>query len=82
MRKILAATGIMGVVLFIVNELVIGQMSALLAILVDISVAVVVYGILLLLLGELTEQDIMRIPVIGRRLVQLLSLCGLCKKTV
>lgn len=82
MLKILAATVIMGVVLFIVNELVIGQMSALLAILVDISVAVVVYGILLLLLGELTEQDILRIPVIGRRLVQLLSLCGLCKKTV
>ena len=82
MLKILAATVVMGVVLFIVNELVIGQMSALLAILVDIIVAVVVYGILLLLLGELTEQDIMRIPVIGRRLVQLLSLCGLCKKTV
>lgn len=82
MLKILAATVIMGVVLFIVNELVIGQLSALLAILVDISVAVVVYGILLLLLGELTEQDILRIPVIGRRLVQLLSLCGLCKKTV
>ncbi|WP_333595350.1 polysaccharide biosynthesis protein [Anaerospora hongkongensis] len=82
MLKILAATVVMGVVLFIVNELVIGQMSALLAILVDISVAVVVYGILLLLLGELTEQDILRIPVIGRRLVQLLSLCGLCKKTV
>lgn len=82
MLKILAATVVMGVVLFIVNELVIGQMSALLAILVDILVAVVVYGILLLLLGELTEQDIMRIPVIGRRLVQLLSLCGLCKKTV
>lgn len=82
MLKILAATVIMGVVLFIVNELVIGQMSALLAILVDISVAVIVYGILLLLLGELTEQDILRIPVIGRRLVQLLSLCGLCKKTV
>ena len=82
MLKILAATVIMGVVLFIVNELVIGQMSALLAILVDISVAVIVYGILLLLLGELTEQDILRIPLIGRRLVQLLSLCGLCKKTV
>ncbi|TCL34425.1 stage V sporulation protein B [Anaerospora hongkongensis] len=82
MLKILAATVVMGVVLFIVNELVIGQMSALLAILVDILVAVVVYGILLLLLGELTEQDIMRIPVIGRWLVQLLSLCGLCKKTV
>ncbi|WP_312198277.1 putative polysaccharide biosynthesis protein [Anaerospora hongkongensis] len=82
MLKILAATVIMGVILFIVNELVIGQMSALLAILVDISVAVVVYGILLLLLGELTEQDILRIPLIGRRLVQLLSLCGLCKKTV
>ncbi len=82
MLKILAATVIMGVILFIVNELVIGQMSALLAILVDIIVAVVVYGILLLLLGELTEQDIMRIPVIGRRLVQLLSVCGLCKKTV
>lgn len=82
MLKILAATVVMGVVLFIVNELVIGQMSVLLAILVDISVAVVVYGILLLLLGELTEQDILRIPVIGRRLVQLLSLCGLCKKTV
>lgn len=82
MLKILAATAVMGVFLFIVNELVIGQMSALLAILVDISVAVVVYGILLLLLGELTEQDIQRIPVIGRRLAQLLSLCGLCKKTV
>ncbi|WP_312420960.1 putative polysaccharide biosynthesis protein [Anaerospora hongkongensis] len=82
MLKILAATVIMGVVLFIVNELVIGQMSALLAILVDISVAVIVYGILLLLLGELTEQDILRIPLIGRRLVQLLSVCGLCKKTV
>lgn len=82
MLKILAATVIMGVILFIVNELVIGQMSALLAILVDISVAVVVYGILLLLLGELTEQDMLRIPLIGRRLVQLLSLCGLCKKTV
>lgn len=82
MLKILAATVIMGVVLFIVNELVIGQMSALLAILVDISVAVIVYGILLLLLGEMTEQDILRIPLIGRRLVQLLSVCGLCKKTV
>lgn len=82
MLKILAATAVMGVFLFIVNELVIGQMSALLAILVDISVAVVVYGILLLLLGELTEQDIQRIPVVGRRLAQLLSLCGLCKKTV
>lgn len=82
MLKILAATAVMGILLFVVNELVIGQVSALLAILADISVAVVVYGILLLLLGELTEQDILRIPVIGRRLAQLLSLCGLCKKTV
>lgn len=80
--KIVAATTVMGIILFVVNELVIGQMSALLAILVDISVAVVVYGILLLLLGELTEQDILRIPVIGRRLAQLLSLFGLCKKNV
>jgi stage V sporulation protein B len=78
--KIIVATAVMGIVLYTANDLLAYHMGVLLAIIADIGIAVVVYGIILLMLGELTEQDILRIPLAGSQLAKLFSLCGLLKK--
>lgn len=79
--KIIIATAVMGITLYAANEYLIQHMSALLAICADISIAIFVYGVILLLVGELTEQDILRIPLIGKGLARILLLCGLLKRS-
>lgn len=79
--KIITATAVMGITLYAVNEYFIQHMSTLLAICADISIAILVYGVILLLVGELTEQDILRIPLAGKGLVKMLLLCGLLKRS-
>jgi len=79
--KIVTATAVMGITLYAANEYLIQHMSALLAICADISIAIFVYGVILLLVGELTEQDILRIPLVGTGLARMLLLCGLLKRS-
>jgi len=79
--KIITATAVMGITLYAANEYLIQHMSALLAICADISIAILIYGVILLLVGELTEPDILRIPFFGKKLVKMLLLGGLLKRS-
>jgi len=78
--KVMLAAGVMGVVLYTVNGILSHYTAGLITIAADIIVAVGVYGIVLLLLKELTEQDLMRVPFLGRYLVKAFTLCRLFRR--
>lgn len=64
------ASLIMGVVLYEANIVVYHAVGAMTAIFIDMLIAAGVYGIILLLLGELTEHDLQRVPLVGKFLAQ------------
>ncbi|HWR45990.1 polysaccharide biosynthesis protein [Sporomusa sp.] len=68
--KIVLATGVMGAALYAANGILLHHAGGMLTIVVDMIVAVGVYGIILLLLKELTEQDLMRVPFLGSYLIR------------
>lgn len=68
--KIIVAAIVMSSVLFEANSVILRTVDALTAIFADMIIAMGVYGVVLLFLGELTEQDLQRIPVAGRYLVR------------
>ncbi|HWR07625.1 polysaccharide biosynthesis protein [Sporomusa sp.] len=76
LAKIMLATAVMGVALYTVNGILSHHAGGMLTIIVDMIVAAGVYGIVLLLMKELTEQDLKRVPIIGNYLVRALTLCG------
>ena len=71
LSKIVLASAIMGVVLYETNIVVAHAMGAMAVIFIDILIAVGVYGMILLLLGELTEHDLQRVPLVGNFLVKI-----------
>ncbi|MGL5512808.1 MAG: polysaccharide biosynthesis C-terminal domain-containing protein, partial [Sporomusa sp.] len=78
--KIMLAAGVMGVALYTANGIFSRYADGMIIIAADIIVAVGVYGIVLLLLKELTEQDLMSVPFLGRHLVKALTLCRLFRR--
>lgn len=68
--KIIFAAAVMSSVLFEANSMVSHTVGSLTAIFADMIIAMGVYGVILLFLGELTEQDLQRVPVAGRYLVR------------
>lgn len=70
LAKIVAAAAVMGVVLYEANAVLFDTIGATAAIFADILLAAGVYGIILLLLGELTEQDLRRVPLMGEFLAK------------
>lgn len=65
LAKIAVAAAVMGVVLYEANAVLFSTIGPIAAVFADILVAVGVYGIVLLFLGELTEHDLRRVPLVG-----------------
>lgn len=71
LARMAAAAAVMGVVLYEINALLFDAVGPMAAIFCDIAIAASVYGITLLLLGELTEHDLRRVPLVGNFLAKL-----------
>ena len=78
--KILFASTVMGISIYELDIfLVLQGLCNAWAALAVIMPAVVIYGLILLIIGGITGQDIAKIPLIGSRLVFLLTKLGLIK---
>ena len=79
--KSIAAAAVMGASIeYIYRFAIEGGMGATAATFGVMCLAAVIYATVLLLLGGMAAQDIARLPVIGRRLVRLLTRLGVVKE--
>lgn len=77
LANICLAAGIMGTLVYYLDEFL--ASAAILKTLVTLGAGAIIYVVVLLLLGCLTDRDICRLPLLGNKLVKILHKLGLLK---